>query len=370
MERLPQDGIFILTLVFAVSVRFQETNAIESHYCPGTETHFVDVLQRREIPCAEAKDPLLILQGWRLELGVSSLDNIGTKKCFVTRVVREEQKKAILVCCHGYEGVFCETRIENELSFFKPLVEKRSADSNNYGNRSMTTASPALEALDLSSRSYATCLSWSRDHFRTFDGMDFSFEGACTYTLAAGTDGTWDATLKRDNCDTLDTCYKKLELILGMDVVTADGTNVFINDKKLNSFPFLDNGISIKRVGDFTYLESGLGVLAKWDGSMMIELTVLAELRHSTLGLCGTFDDDPSNDMTTRSGEVAGNQIQFAASWEAPGPGEVCPPLSEVHPCIVNGNLMETAQSLCSVLELAEDFQACHSVVQTANQAS
>ena len=72
----------------------------------------------------------------------------------------------------------------------------------------MTTASPALEALDLSSRSYATCLSWSSDHFRTFDGMDFSFEGACTYTLAAGTDGTWDATLKRDNCDTLDTCYK------------------------------------------------------------------------------------------------------------------------------------------------------------------
>ena len=52
-----------------------------------------------------------------------------------------------------------------------------------------------------------------------------------------------------------------------MDVVTADGTNVFINDKKLNSFPFLDNGNQIFYINivflvlGWCYVNKPIGVL-------------------------------------------------------------------------------------------------------------
>lgn len=54
----------------------------------------------------------------------------------------------------------------------------------------------------------------------------------------------------------------------------------------------------MKKVGDFTYLESSLGVLAQWDKNMTVYITVLAELKESTIGLCGMYDDNPESKST------------------------------------------------------------------------
>ncbi|XP_072179240.1 uncharacterized protein [Diadema setosum] len=157
----------------------------------------------------------------------------------------------------------------------------------------------------------------------TFDGTFYSFSGTCSYTLAAALDGTWQVTIRNKDCDVLSTCFKSLEFILGLDVITVELNMVSINDNPMVSFPFMENGISLKKAGEFTFLESTLGVLARWDSNMTVYVTVLAELKESTIGLCGMYDDNPGNDWMMRNGDYASYPAQLATSWEVPFPGEV-----------------------------------------------
>ena len=77
---------------------------------------------------------------------------------------------------------------------------------SNISDNSTVTDAPDVNPLE--TREYAECSTWSRDHFRSFDERDFSFNGDCTYTMAAATDGTFDVTIKNIDCYTLNTCYK------------------------------------------------------------------------------------------------------------------------------------------------------------------
>ncbi|XP_030845697.1 hemocytin-like [Strongylocentrotus purpuratus] len=216
----------------------------------------------------------------------------------------------------------------------------------------------------LSLRTSATCMSWSSDHFVTFDGVQYSFSGTCSYTLAAALDGTWQVTIRNQDCELLSTCYKKLEFILGLDVINVELDTVYINDSPMFSFPYMENGISLKKVGDFTYLESSLGVLAQWDKNMTVYITVLAELKESTIGLCGMYDDNPENDWLMRNGDQATYAAQVAVSWEVPYPGESCQSIVDTNPCDVHSTRFEMAENLCQVLAEAEEFQLCHQDVR------
>ena len=54
--------------------------------------------------------------------------------------------------------------------------------------------------------SFATCLLWAKDQFRTFDGTFFQFPGDCTYKLSSS--GSWQINVKFEKCDDCETCNK------------------------------------------------------------------------------------------------------------------------------------------------------------------
>lgn len=62
-----------------------------------------------------------------------------------------------------------------------------------------------------------------------------------------------------------------------------------INFKCLNVF-LLDPGVSVYWLGDFVFVESGLGVRVKFDLTNTVYLTVTAEHRSATRGLCGVYN--------------------------------------------------------------------------------
>lgn len=53
-------------------------------------------------------------------------------------------------------------------------------------------------------------------------------------------------------------------------------------------------GITVTWLGDWVSVASGLGVRVASDGYQAVTVTVDAELRGSTKGLCGTYNHDPA----------------------------------------------------------------------------
>lgn len=53
---------------------------------------------------------------------------------------------------------------------------------------------------------------------------------------------------------------------------------------------FLAKGVTVYWLGDFVFVESGLGVRVKFDLTSTVYVTVTAEHKSATRGLCGVYD--------------------------------------------------------------------------------
>uniref|UniRef100_A0A8D2L3M7 SCO-spondin n=1 Tax=Varanus komodoensis TaxID=61221 RepID=A0A8D2L3M7_VARKO len=182
-------------------------------------------------------------------------------------------------------------------------------------------------------RPFATCAAWAAFHYRTFDGRHFRFHGRCAYVLAAAADGTWAVHLSPDGprCEP-GHCPRALRMLLGLDLVTARGRNVSVNGGARAPRPPPAHapapaprpaGIGVRWLGDFVLVESGLGVRVKFDGRSTVHVTVAAELRGATRGLCGVYNGDAADDFLRAGGDMAVLAASFGNSWRIPGAGSV-----------------------------------------------
>ncbi|KAM6977691.1 SCO-spondin [Aplochiton taeniatus] len=212
-----------------------------------------------------------------------------------------------------------------------------------------------------------TCLSWGGAHYRTFDRKHFHFQGSCTYVLASSTDGTW-AVYISTVCDGRGDCSKALRIMMGLDLVSVYHRNLTINNVLVPyGKPLFQNGVSIQWLGDFVFIESGLGVRLKLDMGNTVYLTVTAEHMAATRGLCGVYNNNPNDDFTTMHGDVSQYAASFGNSWRVPDQQtEDCSDAAELgHSCDAAGDttLRTEAESVCKRL-LESPFTQCHHRVE------
>ncbi|XP_013879264.1 SCO-spondin isoform X2 [Austrofundulus limnaeus] len=209
----------------------------------------------------------------------------------------------------------------------------------------------------------ATCMSWGGAHYRTFDRKHFHFQGSCTYLLASSTDGTWAVYIstvynQRGNCS------KALRMMMGLDLVSIYHQNLTMNNLPVpNGEPLFQNGVSVYWLGDFVFVESGLGVRVKFDLVNTVYVTVTAEHLGATRGLCGVYNNNVKDDFTMMTGTVSPYAASFGNSWKVPDQhSEGCSDAAELgHSCDVAGDptLRRKAESVCGQL-LGDPFQRCH----------
>ncbi|XP_069738785.1 LOW QUALITY PROTEIN: SCO-spondin-like [Phaenicophaeus curvirostris] len=350
-----------------------------------------EVSPRREdaVPCAQL--PRYSLAGWRLDqprmLRVygDHGDLPGDPQiCYIyrpaeTRLVGRNRTQR--TCCPGWSGARCD-QVSVELGrcfsawqchhgapnvsavSLGECCRRRwgrswSSGSNSTciscsrvdlpgGSRPRPVAAVPLRRRGLSAR----CLSWAGARYRTFDGTHFHFSGGCTYSLAEATDGTWGVTVSAGD-------PRVLHMTFGMDTVVAQGRDISVNGVVVpEGQPYLHGGLSVTWPGDWVAVASGLGVRVALDGHRAVTVAVGAELWGGTWGLCGSYNDDPTDDFLQPGGDVATLASTFGNSWKVPDEEFSCEDAVELG-CSPDNASRLAAEATCSRL-LAEPFRPCH----------
>ncbi|XP_070535301.1 mucin-2-like [Ptychodera flava] len=184
------------------------------------------------------------------------------------------------------------------------------------------TARPALPITGF-------CNTWGQIHYRTFDGYVYSFEGVCTYTLVrdcfsdtfkiyVANDRT--CTPPYNGCDrtiTIDegsqSSVLQLSRVDDEPVVTLAGVRLTV--------PADIHGYIIERVAGYILVKSTIGFKLIWNGFEAVYVEIVDnELFGKTCGLCGHYNNDPTDDLTTSTGLALspGQEQSFGVTWKVP----------------------------------------------------
>uniref|UniRef100_A0A2I3GQ68 SCO-spondin n=1 Tax=Nomascus leucogenys TaxID=61853 RepID=A0A2I3GQ68_NOMLE len=207
------------------------------------------------------------------------------------------------------------------------------------------------------------CQASGAPHYVTFDGLAFTFPGACEYLLVREASGLFTVSAQNLPCGASGlTCTKALAVRLEGTVVhmlrgravTVNGVSVM--PPKVYTGP----GLSLRRAGLFLLLSTRLGLTLLWDGGTRVLVQLSPQFRGRVAGLCGDFDGDASNDLRSRQGVLEPTAELAAHSWRL---SPLCPEPGDLpHPCTVNTQRAGWARARCGAL-LQPLFASCHAEV-------
>ncbi|XP_022669658.1 BMP-binding endothelial regulator protein-like isoform X1 [Varroa destructor] len=187
------------------------------------------------------------------------------------------------------------------------------------------------------------CAVFGDPHYRTFDGVMYSFQGQCRYMLVT------------DDCLRLNESSLVVHGSSGLTSSAVSGRSTFsvqvFNDPRRSKHYSWTRGLLIrvdkhkirlgqmikvkileKRVklpyvalGDVTIFAEGTNIVVRlrkkgikllWNGDNYVEVSASPSLKGSLCGLCGNFNDKQDDEYTTKRGVVAQNVNDFGSSWK------------------------------------------------------
>ncbi|KAK4875849.1 hypothetical protein RN001_012271 [Aquatica leii] len=109
-----------------------------------------------------------------------------------------------------------------------------------------------------------------------------------------------------------------------------------------------------------------IGLKIKWDAEHFVEVSVTEDMWNKTAGLCGLFDSDETNDLTSKKGGSFKNVATLVKSWEIDNIGETCTEIpTEKNTCKKSAfntdplSLEQLANKFCKNLLTNAQFASC-----------
>ncbi|XP_075697037.1 IgGFc-binding protein-like [Rhinoderma darwinii] len=170
------------------------------------------------------------------------------------------------------------------------------------------------------------CWAWGDPHFHTLDGTEFSFQGTCSYILSqyAGNDSTlepFQIVIKNDNRGTEDGSFvKKMEINIYGTTISAnvgEFPKIRVDNEQTNLPASLAKGkIKVSRSGMTAIVETESGVTATFDWNWHATVSVPSSYYNAVSGLCGNFNQDPTDDQQSPNGTRVDSTVDWAGSWK------------------------------------------------------
>ncbi|XP_038667197.1 mucin-2-like isoform X3 [Scyliorhinus canicula] len=208
-----------------------------------------------------------------------------------------------------------------------------------------------------------TCQVHGDGQYVTFDGKRFMFDGNCEYTFAEDYcnqgNGTFQIlTESVPCCENGVTCSRNIKILLaGKELILKDGRVVRADKSQTQC---TDNSYSLHTVGLYLILTFSNGITVIWDKRTRVSITLDPRWKNRVCGLCGNFNDDVADDLTTKGNSLVTSAVRFGSSWRSsPSCSDT---MNQTFPCDRNPYCLSWAQRKCSIIKDVA-FQKCHKKV-------
>nr|AUX81366.1 von Willebrand factor [Myxine glutinosa] len=202
-----------------------------------------------------------------------------------------------------------------------------------------------------------SCLTLGATNFLTFDGSHYTFGGSCRYILAqdfCGTaSGTFRIVMESIDCesDMAAHCTKNLYVYYrGTEVEFANGRPQI----KKKSVSGAD--INLISSGSYYIMATSGGLSILWDKGTRVVVKLSPHYRSVVCGLCGNFNGNQNDDLTSSTNELEVQVSIFGNSWKT---DKLCPDSHEQpRPCQGQSTKLRKAEAACAIIQ-SDIFHNC-----------
>ncbi|XP_023821958.1 zonadhesin isoform X3 [Oryzias latipes] len=209
-------------------------------------------------------------------------------------------------------------------------------------------------------------------HYTTFDKRTHHYMGACSYTLTKLCNSSSDLphftvdTQNEHRGSNTKVSYVRAVVInvYGMTVVFGKGRSVQVNGTVVVPPVSSISGVKIYFSGKFVVLEASFGLRVRFDGNHHADVTLPSSYSGLLCGMCGNFNDNPTDDNLKPDNTPAANSNELGDSWAVPDPRPDCTNGGGQEEC--DEKVEEEAQKPTSCGMITDPngiFKPCHAVV-------
>ncbi|KAM4723115.1 mucin-5B-like [Rhinophrynus dorsalis] len=200
--------------------------------------------------------------------------------------------------------------------------EENSTYSQQVGMRFVSVGVQTIEG------SRGHCSTWGNHHFKTFDGTSFTFPGTCLYVFASHCHSDYadfDIKIRRAIGEDGNRVYftatiDGIVINVSEEGITVDGNQI--------TLPYTKKSIVVDDTCENFKITSRIGVTITWNWGDDLKLELEDLYKNKTCGLCGSYDDKPSNDLFWKEYQLS--PIQFGNVQKISDPTEDCSDIPDV----------------------------------------
>jgi len=227
------------------------------------------------------------------------------------------------------------------------------------------------------------CRASGDPHYMTFDGYSHHFQGTCEYVLTKPCDSN-DFVISASNApcgNNRVSCVKSVRVNVtneNLEILLQRGERgmVSINGLLSNSSEgtiYQSKTVDVIRIGSFPYVFlKSYGLRIFWSGVSRVDVTTSTLNQNKLCGLCGTYDNDSTNDRQKPDKTLASTVNEFGDSWLLPDPtNPECGSTKDIGKrnvlnfdvrCYPNSSIVSEGEMRCAYMS-QDPFTPCTNVV-------